>query len=477
MVSWNVTSYWWLWNASSWTTLAAWGANAALQSLPIMAFHISKRASKNQLGYLPFVLYWIAFEYVHLHWDLSWPWLNLGNAFGFTPSWIQWYEYTGAFGGTLWILIVNILVFYLIKGRKYWVATGSTLFIPLLVSLLLWNTYEEKGETIEVLAVQPNVDCYTEKFQYNARTGGRNQATHIPYQQQVKTLIELSKEHMTDSTRFVFWPETALHNNIFEHKPLKDWAVQEAIAFNKEYPNSVLVSGVDTYRLYGQEEATETARFRKSVGYYDVFNAAMFLGEDNQPTFYHKSQLVIGVETLPWPEVFKPLMLNMGGAFGGLGRQQERVAFKNQEGIGVAPIICYESVYGEYVTDYVQKGANFLSIITNDGWWNNTPGHRQHLAFASLRAIETRRSIARSANTGISCMINQKGEIITPLAYGLQGAVKGNVSLNKELTAYVKMGDYIGKLSALIGVLLFISFLVKKRISFIPTKKKEGVTS
>ncbi|MFZ8281203.1 nitrilase-related carbon-nitrogen hydrolase, partial [Staphylococcus aureus] len=77
-----------------------------------------------------------------------------------------------------------------------------------------------------------------------------------------------------------------------------------------------------------------------------------------------------------------------------------------------APIICYESIYGEYIRTYVQKKATLLSIITNDGWWGNTPGYQQHLAYAKLRAIENNRWVVRSANTGVSAIINNKGNLL-----------------------------------------------------------------
>jgi apolipoprotein N-acyltransferase len=108
---------------------------------------------------------------------------------------------------------------------------------------------------------------------------------------------------------------------------------------------------------------------------------------------YHKSKLVPGVEKMPWPAVFKYIekfAIDLGGISGSLGMQEERVAFFTQDKkFAAGPIVCYESVYGEYVGEYVKKGANFLAIITNDGWWGDTPGYRQHLQYGALRAIET----------------------------------------------------------------------------------------
>ena len=119
--------------------------------------------------------------------------------------------------------------------------------------------------------------------------------------------------------------------------------------------------------------------------------------------------------------------------------------------IGVA--ICYESVYGEFLTGYVKNGANLMAVITNDGWWRNTPGYRQHVSYASLRAIETRRSIVHCANTGISALINQKGVRTIQTPWWVQTAISGTVNLNEKLTPYVKYGDYTGWIAVFFMIL------------------------
>ena len=127
----------------------------------------------------------------------------------------------------------------------------------------------------------------------------------------------------------------------------------------------------------------------------------------------------------------------------------------------MGPIICYESIYGEFVSGYVNEGAGLLFIITNDGWWGNTPGYRQHFQYARLRAIENRRSIARSANTGISGFINQRGDVLKQTPYWEDAAITETLNANSSLTFYAKNGDYLGRLSAFTGILLLIYGFVK----------------
>jgi apolipoprotein N-acyltransferase len=187
---------------------------------------------------------------------------------------------------------------------------------------------------------------------------------------------------------------------------------------------------------------------------------------------YHKSKLVPGVEQMPFPFIFKHLesiAIDLGGTTGQLGTQNERSFFFSEDHkMRTAPVVCYESIYGEYVGNYIKNGANFISIITNDGWWADTPGYRQHLKYGRLRAIETRRWIARSANTGISCFIDPKGNILQATGWWIPAVISQNIGLNKELTFYTIYGDYIGRAAlcialALLIYSLFIRFKIAKK--------------
>jgi len=165
---------------------------------------------------------------------------------------------------------------------------------------------------------------------------------------------------------------------------------------------------------------------------------------------------------MPYKKYLEPIigefLLDFGGTIATRGIQKNRTVFVNKKGIKTAPIVCYESIYGAFVTEYVRNGAQFLSILTNDAWWGKTQGHQQLFSYARLRAIENRRAIARSANTGISGFINTKGEILQTLAYEEQGALTGVVPLNSQLTFYSIYGDYLARLAIfLFGLFFFIA--------------------
>ena len=153
----------------------------------------------------------------------------------------------------------------------------------------------------------------------------------------------------------------------------------------------------------------------------------------------------------------------MGGSTGSLGPQPEPTVFTDLDSVKVGAAICYESIFGEWIAGYVKKGAQALFIITNDGWWGDTPGYRQHLQYGRLRAIETRRSIARSANTGTSCFVNQRGDILQPTPWWEASVIKQTINLNDKITFYTRFGDYISKVAILLSFVLIGMFIFVRK--------------
>jgi len=116
------------------------------------------------------------------------------------------------------------------------------------------------------------------------------------------------------------------------------------------------------------------------------------------------------------------------------------------------------------MAEFIRNGAKSIFIITNDGWWGDTPGHEQHLAYARLRAIELRRSIARSANTGISAFLNQRGDVLQATEYWKQDIIRGTIRPSEQLTFYARYGDYIARTAAWLSVFVFLAAIVKRQL-------------
>jgi apolipoprotein N-acyltransferase len=318
--------------------------------------------------------------------------------------------------------------------------------IPLVISGIIYVTYEPEGRAIEVGVIQPNYEPHYEKFEVSRR-------------KQQERFISLARSILTPETRILVFPET-----IFGGFDINDVEVQPEIrafrALLDSFPNCAIIMGLDPYRFLepGEDSPAKRTYTRSAPDtlYWEAYNLALML-RPNEPTeTYLKGKLVPGAEIFPYRHLLffmEPLVNQLDGSLEGLRRSIERKVFRH-EGAAVGPVICYESVFGDYCTGYVRKGANVLAIITNDGWWDETPGHLQHLKLGALRAIETRRDIIRSANTGISCFIDQRGDINQATAYEETKAFTGAVRLNEKITFYTKWGDFIGRISFFMAILI-----------------------
>ena len=491
LVLWNALTTWWVSYADLAAGIAAVVLNALLMCLPLMAFRQTKKRFGNRLGYLSLPIYWIAFEQLHLHWSVSWPWLTLGNGFAAAPQWVQWYEYTGFLGGSVWVWIVNLLIFNLLAEyykskieRKANLQVSSSaarhtakpafnfqfllpllaIALPIGLSYLIGANYQEKGPTTEVVVVQPNLDPYTEKFE-----GG---AQFVPPGAQLTRFFTLSQQHLTPATRLVIWPETALEEPYWENTIERNPNIQRIRGWLRQHPGVALLTGITTLGSYpNKEAASATARYRDDLGYYDVFNAGAYFASATAPiAFYHKSRLVPGVELVPPVLTALVSHIDLGGYVGSYGSQAERTVFAapaNAPALRLAPIVCYESIYGDFVGEYAHNGATLLAVFTNDAWWLDSPGYRQLLRYGGLRCIETRRDLARAANTGFTGFINQKGEITQLVPAWVPTASRANVHLNKEITFYARHGELIGhavQVLAVLGLLAVVAQLVRNRV-------------
>ncbi|WP_299463651.1 apolipoprotein N-acyltransferase [uncultured Microscilla sp.] len=471
MLGWNIAVTWWLAKASIVGAIVAIVLNALLMTLPLLAYRITRKILGNNYGYLTLILYWLSFEYLHLHWQLSWSWLTLGNAFATAPYLIQWYEYTGALGGSLWVLGANILVYLLVSSQlrhnriTYAIYFALLIGLPAIASIALKAGYSsQKSITTEVVIVQPNVDPYTQKFVESPN--------FTPYPQQMQRFLAQAKPYLSVNTRLLLLPETAFDEQYNEASLSQYPVFRQAQAFLKKYPYLAMITGATTSQFYGRVKPTTSARLHPKKGrYYEVFNTAVFLQESPPAKFYHKSKLVPGVETLPYPQVLGVLgdwLIDFGGTSGSYGTQPTREVFtlpakgKDEKKIKIAPLICFESIHGDFTRRYIHNGATALAVITNDGWWGDTDGHHRHFAYTRLRAIETRRDVVFCANTGTSGVINQLGEAIAQTDYGKKAVLKQGIKSHAKITMYARHGDYLGRLSAFMAIGLILTMLVKK---------------
>lgn len=474
---WNLLTTYWIYLATLPGAVAAVTLNSLQMAVIFLVFRWCKRHLKGDTGYLVLIFLWLAWEHFYCTWQISWPWLALGNSFATSVKSIQWYSLTGTTGGSLWVLAVNVLLFIVCRRLSErqsagWqsVALAALVIVPLLCSHIRFYTYREEGDRREVVVLQPNIDPYNDKFGNMTRN------------EQDEILLTLAKKGMSDSTFMVVAPETffnpdATTGRIYENTPESNASFLRYSRFARENDVNFILGAV-THFLYQRYFApgmppapapTPTAHPFGVGQWIEAYNTALQFDRHGEVRYYHKSKLVILAESTPvinGKSLFKSLGIDLGGQIGSFGTQPYRTVFRSDDGVVCGTAICYESVFGDFYREYIGKGAQFMTIITNDGWWGNTAGHRQHLSYASLRAIETRRSIARSANTGISAFINQKGEIVSRTGWWEKDFLRGEVALNEKITPFVRYGDLLGAVSlwpALALVLLAVCNALLRR--------------
>ena len=470
----NLGTTWWVANSSFIGALLAFVFNTLFMSLTFVLFHFVKKGLKSNWAVWTLIPLWISFEYFHFNWDLSWPWLTLGNFFSIRTSWIQWYEYTGVFGGSAWVLAVNILLFqwfrsvWIHKNKKWNSWLISSLFMFMLPIVFSWKKLPIlpfKGARLyNVAVVQPNVDPYNEKF-----------ALGTSNEQQLQRFFKLANSVVDSTTDLVVGPETAISQGFIESRlqglPFYSMIQNEMQHWGK----AALLIGASTVELFDTKHSRASVYIPGQRIYYESYNSSLHIPQKDEPSFIHKSKLVPGVEMIPFSNIFpflETLAIENGGTSGTLGIEKEPKVFHAKNTL--APIVCYESIYGDFVAKQVRQGASILSVITNDGWWGDSPGYKQHFSFSALRAIENRRWVVRSANTGKSGVFDEFGGIVKETGYWKEAAFQVAIPTLGRMTFYTKHGDYLGQIAyllSLIILMLSILYAFKNRNKSVPCEE------
>ncbi|MDC3105341.1 apolipoprotein N-acyltransferase, partial [bacterium] len=362
--------------------------------------------------------------------------------------------YTGVLGGTLWILFLNVLFYELIvlKKKKTIYFLFFFITIPFFISQILSNKKDDKIDTFNVVVVQPNVDPYLEKFTVNFRD-------------QLNDFIRLARTKVDTNTNLLVGPETALQESIWESKVNYSESIIQLKKLQLDFPKLNILLGATTYKLFkkGESKSSTARQFRKEDLWYDIYNSAIYIPNNQKISVYHKTKLVPGAEQIPFPALlnsFSSLSVDLGGVSGSLGSENTIECFEVDQ-FSLLPLICYESIYGDLNT---AKFFDVMCIITNDGWWKNTAGYKQHFSYSKLRAIEQKRSIIRCANTGISAFISSQGEVLDIANWDEQKVLKSQVDIYNTVTFYNRYGDYLGRLSSFISSIFILMIFVKSKI-------------
>ena len=464
---WNLFTTWWVWNSTGVGAAVMLFLNSLFMTIPWMLYRRAARKWGDPAVYL-LVVFWLLYEYLHHRWDLSWPWLTLGNGLASAPWLVQWYDITGTLGGSAFILAMNVLIWKAWKTRQkfyYIIAPGLFVFVWLssVFNAWKWQKTVTPDRSLKVALCQPSYDPWNEKFVRESSD-------------MVAEMMALSKRVVDKNTYLLVWPETSITASVDVDHAKQHPDVAALFQFSRQFPNLNILTGADMQQVY--ENCTvrpnETARKTQDPTlWWNAYNSAFWLNHNGSVDWYHKSILVPGTEQMPFVQHFPwieklAIQLDDNSITGSLGKSPAPWVF-DAGGFKAAPIICYESIYGDYTGRFVKDSADLLCIITNDAWWGNTPGYKQHMAYARLRAIEHRRWVVRSANTGISGFINPMGTLIKETQWWQKTAVSHTLEIDskRKMTLYTRMGDtawliIFSSICLLLGVLYHLKLSRKK---------------
>lgn len=481
---WNIIGTYWLTWATPAGGVAAIVANAILMTIPFGIIHLIRRAGLRLISaaFLS-AMTWVAYEYLHLHWDLAWPWLMVANAFANFPILVQYITFTGPLGISFWVIFSAALLQlprYLtdeptaeqalaeaekaesdssdstteapvnvsLKGSYTIFQRFNPIYLALIFAFPLFSTaqfflYNEKPvDVIEVVVAQPNYDSYLPDAGYDDTSVALNE------------LVALTASVVSDSTRAIFWPENAIMIPIFGTGTR--YPVGQLLNYASNW-SAPIISGATWYRYYEEDEIPVVHRVNAAGNPFNVYNAAIGFMPDGELKFYEKAKLVPIVERFPFIDLLGHWENRWfdWGSLSGYGRGTEMVNFP-VAGTSSPALVCYDSVFPGWVRESVFQGAGFITVVTNDGWWGDTSGHIQHFDFARLRAIENRRAVVRSANNGISGLIDSRGTVLARTDYWVQTALALQVPVHEELTFYTRYGDWLGVLSIIFTVIAIL---------------------
>ena len=404
---------------------------------------------KAALAALPFI--WVAYEYTHALSEWSFPWLTIGNSQSYDITRIQFISATGVYGLSFWILVLNVLtfLFYSALAREIFrpLSKKSLVFAGLILAvyylpaihggLVLSRPAAESRDSIRVGMIQANIDPW-EKWN---RTG---YGVIDPY---IRMTGELVGQSGTSGLDLVLWPETAVPD------PILASGRAGQLAEIRSRLNSMHVSvltGLPHAVFYADpRKAPPSAKHRlKTDERYDMYNAAALLqpGVEEIP-WYGKMKMVPIAERVPYADMFYWIdFLRWGVGIGGWQIGPDTTIFtEHRTGARFCTVICYESTYPGFVAAFVRKGAEFITIITIDSWWDKMSGAYQHKQFAIFRAIENRRWIARCAVGGISCYIDPYGRTYDATELFTRTTLARTIGRRTDLTFYAEHGDLLGQ--------------------------------
>ncbi len=423
-------------------------ANSIVMTLPFLVWYLGKHYLNYKIFH--FIFIWLTFEYIHFHWSLSWPWLTFGHIFGAAPQVVQWYEFTGVLGGTVWLLIVGYVMYcyFNYSLKKYHILLLIAVIVfPLTISYLLYNKVD----------VQSSRQLRTSLVQ----TGfALNDSLLYSNFDRIKYLTGKFRNVIPKNTDYILLPEYVFSDSVSLSHIKNSMEVRLIQKYLIKYhsSNTRIILGLELYEVEKNKETSLTK-----------YNSIIEVGTSGLKSIYVKNKYIPFQEITPYG--FKFLNINSEN-------YSRATTSKNQfynSTLNFNPIlaICYESIYGYYLSSQVKPIPSAIYMFSNEAFLNNSVGVEQYFNISKLRAIELRKDIARSSNMGCSAIIDSKGVIKRISNNKNFEIINGVVNTNDSLTFYAKHGDYIGVFSFVILMLLTIKSITFRVYSYQAAKQRQ----
>jgi apolipoprotein N-acyltransferase len=386
---------------------------------------------------------WVATEYIRATLFSGWGWNMLGTALHAQYLLIQIVEITGVAGLSFLVAFANVIAVAMVprfiletkvRARRPHFDLTLTMLAVMAVFTFGIRTVQMKQESkgLRVAAVQPNVPR-EQKF--------NQEFAELTFDQ----FARLSRSAMTPTPPdLILWPESSMPDPVLEGT--------ESYRFVKEFAAETKIDLL--LGIIDQDEDT-------------AYNGALLVTEGGaREQRYHKVHLVPFGEYVPGRHTIPGIARIVGDQVpDDFGFGKEHTVFQTSDPeVRLAPLICFEDTIGELTRQFVLRGANLLANVTNDGWFLKSSGSQQHLANAVFRCVETRLPMVRSANTGVTCFINEFGRVTKKLVGpdGLQwteGVLTDvvRVPIEPRRTFYVENGELFAKACGAVTLLtLFV---------------------
>lgn len=391
---------------------------------------------------------WTGLEYMQSLGELGFPWNQMANTQTHMQPFIQFASFSGSYGISFWVILMNVLLFRLMrnfgKNRQTLYCLAAIVLavgLPALHGMISIPSGKPEYPSMRVALIQGNID---------------------PYKKWTSTFLDSNftvyrslTEKSNIANQLIVWPETATPCYLRYRYQYRSQV--EAIAKSAGCP--ILTGSPDV-------DWNDTDR-------EETFNAALLIQpRSHELQSYYKLKLVPFSERVPFMDKFEffykwlcDLHLDVGSYAPGDSIRNFHLRTESGD-VFFGTAICFDSIFPFHVREYVRKGANFLTIITNDGWFGKTSGPYQHAQIAVLRAIENRRWIIRCANTGISGYIDPWGRYVQRSSIYKEAVMQQAIQLRSDCTFFVKQGHWFHRillvLNALILIFLSIATVRKK---------------